>query len=64
MEQDIGHWNYEGGNFDTENYYGFIYKITNAETDEYYIGRKNFYSTTTKQPLKGKKRKRKITKES
>lgn len=42
---------------------GFIYKITNLKTDEYYIGKKNIYSHKTLPPLKGKKRKRKVIKE-
>ena len=43
---------------------GFIYLIINEDTKEYYIGRKNLYSQRTLPPLKGTKRKRKVTKES
>lgn len=43
---------------------GFVYKITNRETREWYIGKKSLYSTLTKPPLKGMKRKRKVTGES
>lgn len=43
---------------------GFIYLIQNSETGEYYIGKKSLYSTRTLPPLKGYKRKRKVTKES
>lgn len=42
---------------------GFIYLLILKDGTKY-IGKKNFYSTITKPPLKGKKRKRKITKES
>jgi hypothetical protein len=42
---------------------GFIYKITNVNTKEYYIGKKNIYSHKTLPPLKGKKRKRRVIKE-
>ena len=42
---------------------GFIYVIQN-EVGEYYIGKKSLYSTRTLPPLKGTKRKRKLTKES
>ena len=43
---------------------GFIYKITNEKTGEYYIGKKNLYQHRTLPPLKGYKRKRKVVKES
>lgn len=47
-----------------ENVFGFVYMIINNDTTEYYIGRKNLYSERTLPPLKGQKRKRKVTKES
>ena len=43
---------------------GFIYKITNKETNQFYIGKKSLYSRRTLPPLKGYKRKRKVIKES
>jgi hypothetical protein len=43
---------------------GFIYKISNTKTNEYYIGKKNIYQRRTLPPLKGYKRKRKVIKES
>ena len=43
---------------------GFIYKITNKETGQFYIGKKSLYSHRTLPPLKGYKRKRKVIKES
>ena len=43
---------------------GFIYKITNKETRQFYIGKKSLYSRRTLPPLKGYKRKRKVIKES
>ena len=43
---------------------GFIYKITNHQTGEYYIGKKSLYAKRTLPPLKGYKRKRKVIKES
>lgn len=43
---------------------GFVYRITNLDTQEFYIGKKNIYANRTLPPLKGYKRKRKITKES
>ena len=51
-----------------EKYIGFVYLIErlNAKNGEkkYYWGCKQFYSKLTKPPLKGKTRKRKISKES
>ena len=48
--------------------HGFVYliEISDPETGEQkkYIGCKKFWSTRTLPPLKGKKRKRKVTKES
>ena len=38
---------------------GFIYKITNTETSEYYIGKKSLHNHRTLPPLKGYKRKEK-----
>lgn len=43
---------------------GFIYLIQNSDTGEYYIGKKSLFATRTLPPLKGTKRKRKVTKES
>ena len=43
---------------------GFIDKITNKETGQFYIGKKSLYSHRTLPPLKGYKRKRKVIKES
>lgn len=47
-----------------DNVFGFVYLIVNNDTSEYYIGRKNLYSERTLPPLKGQRRKRKVTKES
>lgn len=43
---------------------GFVYQIECQVNSKKYIGKKNFWSTRTLKPLKGKKRKRKVTKES
>lgn len=48
---------------DISEYHGFIYLITNTVTDQKYIGKKSFWSTTSKLP-KGKLRRVKTTKES
>lgn len=44
--------------------YGFVYRVRHLPSEKYYIGKKNVYSNRTLPPLKGQKRKRKITKES
>ena len=60
-------WLYNGIIFTTDDikdYNGFVYQITNKITNKKYIGKKFFYSLRTLKPLKGKKRKRKVKKES
>jgi len=47
-----------------ENAVGFVYVIINKLNKKTYIGKKFYYSTIRKKPLKGKKRTRVITKES
>jgi len=54
-------WLYNDKEFtseDIDEYYGFIYRITNMVTGHDYIGRKYFYTKRKLKPLKGKKRKR------
>ena len=46
-----------------EGCFGFVYIITRPD-GKYYIGRKNIYSVSKLNPLKGEKRKRIVTKES
>lgn len=41
-----------------EGTYGFVYMITNLDTYEFYIGRKQLMAKVTKPPLKGQKKKR------
>ena len=39
----MNNWLYDGdGGIQTEDYYGFIYKITNTITGKFYIGKKSF----------------------
>ena len=60
-------WYYNEKPFESEDIpetaIGFVYLITLPD-DRKYIGRKGFYSTIRKPPLKGKTRKRKVVKES
>ena len=59
-------WTYQGEHIDEipEEYEGFVYLITNIKTGQKYIGKKLAKFKTTKPPLKGKKNKRRGTKES
>lgn len=61
-KQDFGHW--ECNKDIPEDAIGFVYKITDINLKKYYIGIKLLYSTRTLPPLKGQKRKRKVTKDS
>lgn len=59
----MGHWLYPG-EFDPNDWFGFIYRVIDTTNNREYIGKKQFFSHITKAPLKGKTRKRKIKKES
>ena len=43
---------------DISKYQGFVYMIVNDVTEQYYIGKKFFWSKKTRPPLKGRKNKR------
>src|SRR6056300_1170701 len=47
-----------------EDYVGFVYVITDLSNDKKYVGKKLFVSKRRLPPLKGKTRKRVVTKES
>ena len=60
-------WTYLGKTFeskDINDYYGFIYRITNTTNGHDYIGRKYFTTIKKRPPLKGKKNKRRETVET
>ena len=60
-------WTYNKGEFTSEmikEYQGFVYLITNLNTQKRYIGKKNFVKKRTLKALKGKKRRRKVFSES
>ena len=48
-------WQY-GVEYNPEDYFGFVYKITNLTNGKFYIGKKFFSRAATKQ-IKGKKKK-------
>ena len=57
-------WTYEGANFtsdDINDFFGYVYRITNLTTGKQYIGRK--YFTQRRKPRSGKG-KRRVTTES
>jgi hypothetical protein len=59
-------WTYQGKTVETvsDEYEGFVYIITNLTNNRKYIGKKLARFKTTKPPLKGRKNKRRGTKES
>jgi hypothetical protein len=59
-------WLYNGkeiGEDDIDGYAAFVYRITNLENGKQYVGRKIFKSVR-RQKVKGKTRRKKVTKES
>lgn len=62
----MSYWIYQGKQIDElpEGCEAFVYLITNKKNGKKYVGKKLAKFKTTKPPLKGKKRKRKGTKES
>ena len=69
MEMTNPTWSYQGRIINNisdfpENTHGFIYEVVHKPTGMKYIGKKVLYFNRTLPPLKGQKRKRKITKES
>lgn len=62
-------WTYKGEVFNPtedllQQYFGFVYEITDKSNGKKYIGKKWFWSTVRRPPLKGKTRKRIVKKES
>ena len=59
---DLGHW--KSINEVPDDFFGFIYLITNNITGRKYIGKKQSQSKRKLPPLKGKKKKRAVVKET
>ena len=60
-------WIYNGQAFDScdiGDYFGFVYCITNIQTNRRYIGRKYFYSRRKPRPDGTNKKRRRVTSES
>lgn len=58
---DYGHWHCEF-DFEVDNYFGFIYRVTDLTNDMEYLGRKQLHSHTRKK-IKGRKNRKRIIKE-
>ena len=62
---NYGHWTYNLEEKEIPNtFYGFIYIITNTTNSRKYIGKKQSSTILKRPPLKGKKNKRHVVKET
>lgn len=62
---NYGHWTYNLEEKEIPNtFYGFIYQITNTTNDRKYIGKKQSITILKRPPLKGRKNKRHVVKET
>jgi hypothetical protein len=61
---DLGHWTLSEGLCCPNEFFGFIYEITNIVTGKFYIGKKQCLRKIKRKPLKGKTRNRIDHKES
>ena len=57
-----GHWYYPG-DFDEDEWFGFVYRIVNKVNGRHYIGKKQFKSYIRKK-VKGRKNRKRVTKDS
>ena len=64
MNYDLGHWVTELPSFAPEEYFGFVYLVTDLINNKQYIGKKQFYFTIKRPPLKGRKNKRHVKTDS
>ena len=62
---NYGHWTYNLEEKEIPNtFYGFIYQITNTTNNRKYIGKKQSTTILKRPPLKGRKNKRHVVKET
>ena len=65
MVDNYGHWPYNLEEKEIPNtFYGFIYIITNTTNNRKYIGKKQSSTILKRPPLKGRKNKRHVIKET
>ena len=57
---DLGHWTYHS-EFEPDDWFGFIYRITDLDTNQEYIGKKQFHRHI-RVPVKGRKNKKRVRK--
>ncbi len=62
MDVDLGHWINNTGKEIPVDFFGFIYMITNVVSSRKYIGKKQALKIVKLPPLKGKNRRRLVTK--
>lgn len=62
MNIDLGHWQYDK-EFNVDDFFGFVYRVTDTTNGVQYIGKKQFWSVTRKK-VKGRKNRKKVIKES
>lgn len=64
---DLGHWIFADSvqeeNFNADDWFGFIYRVTNLTNGMEYIGKKQF-QTHTRKIVKGRKNRKRVSKES
>ena len=63
MEEDYGHWNNLPDNFDSADWFGFVYCITRNDTQRKYIGKKQIHSYRRRK-VKGRKNRKKVITEA
>jgi len=59
---ELGHWEFDS-EFDINDWFGFIYRITNKTTGREYVGKKQFFALRTK-AVAGRKNRKHFKKES
>jgi hypothetical protein len=59
---DLGHWRFDG--IVPDEFYGFVYIIENITNKRKYIGKKQCQTVVKLKPLKGKRNKRHVIKET
>lgn len=60
---DLGHWTTELPDFEIDDFFGFVYRVINVDTNQMYIGKKQFWKVQRKK-VKGRKNRKIVTSES
>lgn len=59
---DLGHWEFDK-EFDTDDWFGFVYRIIDLDTGQHYLGKKQFRNLTRKR-IKNRKNRKSVYRES